>query len=261
MAAIITQVYRYPVKGLSAEPLDRVALAIGRCLPQDRRFAIALGSTHFDPAQPKWLVKTNFIMLMRDEKLARLSTRFDPRSELLTIAEHGIVLLVARLSDPDGRQAVARFFEDFLGEAVIRPLRVVEASDHAFADARPKPNASTGQYVSLINLASLYDVESKLGTAIDPIRFRANVYFKGLPAWEEQQWVESEQVLAIGAARLRVIAPITRCAATEVNPETAIRDIAMVAELMRHYGHNIMGVYAEVVSPGEIGIGDQIVIV
>ena len=261
MAAIITQVYRYPVKGLSAEPLDRVALAIGRCLPQDRRFAIALGSTHFDPAQPKWLAKTNFIMLMRDEKLARLSTRFDPRSELLTIAERGAVLLEARLSDPDSLRAVARFFEDFLGEAVIRPLRVVEAPDHAFADARPKPNASTGQYVSLINLASLYDVESKLGSAIDPIRFRANVYFKGLPAWEEQKWVKPEHVLTIGAARLRVVAPITRCAATEVNPDTAIRDIAMVAELMRHYGHNIMGVYAEVVSPGEIGVGDQIVIV
>jgi uncharacterized protein YcbX len=154
MAAIIARVYRYPVKGLSAEPLDRVALAIGRCLPQDRRYAITLGSTHFDPAQPKWLAKTNFIMLMRDETLARLSTRFDPRSELLTIAVRGVVLLEARLSDPDGRRAVARFFEDFLGEAVIRPLRVVEAPDHAFADARAKPNASTGQYVSLINLSS-----------------------------------------------------------------------------------------------------------
>jgi uncharacterized protein len=258
MAAIITQVYRYPVKGLSAEPLDRVAVAIGRCLPQDRRFALALGSTRFDPAQPQWLAKTNFIMLMRDEKLARLSTRFDPRNELLTITEHGIVLLEARLSDPDGRCAVARFFEDFLGEAVTRPLRVVEAPDHAFADARPKPNASTGQYVSLINLASLYDLEGKLGVPIDPIRFRANVYFNGLPAWEEQEWVKPEHVLAIGAARLRVVAPITRCAATEVNPETATRDIAMVAELMHHYGHNIMGVYAEVVSAGEIGIGDHI---
>jgi uncharacterized protein len=82
-----------------------------------------------------------------------------------------------------------------------------------------------------------------------------------VPAWEEQQWVKPEHILTIGAARLRVIAPITRCAATEVNPETAIRDIAMVAELMRHYGHNIMGVYAEVVGAGDIGIGDQIVIV
>jgi uncharacterized protein len=241
MAAIITQVYRYPVKGLSAEPLDHVALAIGRCLPQDRRYAIALGSTHFDPTQPKWLAKTNFIMLMRDEKLARLSTRFDPRNELLTIAELGIVLLEAQLSDPDGRRAVARFFEDFLGEAVIRPLHVVEAPDHAFADARPKPNASTSQYVSLINLASLYDVESKLGTAIDPIRFRANVYFNGLPAWEEQKWVKPEQVLTIGAARLRVVAPITRCCCNGGQPRdchTRHRDGRRADAPLRpqHYG-------------------------
>ena len=258
MAATVTQLYRYPVKGLSAEPLDRVPLAIGRCLPQDRRFAIALGSTQFDPVQPQWLPKTNFIMLMRDEKLARLSTCFDAQSDLLTIAERGTVLLEAPLSDPEGCRAVARFFEDFLEEAVTRPLRVVEAPGHAFGDARPKPNASTSQYVSLINLASICDLEGKLGAAIDPIRFRANVYFKGLPAWEEQQWVKGEHLLAIGAARLRVVAPITRCAATEVNPETAARDIAMVAELMRHYGHNIMGIYAEVVSAGEIGVGDQI---
>jgi uncharacterized protein len=258
MAAVMTQLYRYPVKGLSADPLDRVPLTVGRCLPQDRRFAIALGSTRFDPAQPQWLAKTNFIMLMRDEKLACLSTRFDPGSGLLTIAERGNVLLEASLTDPGGSRTVARFFEDFLGKAVIRPLRLVEAPGHAFADARRAPNASTGQYVSLINLESVYDLEGKLGTAIDPIRFRANVYFSGLPAWAEQEWVKPEHVLAIGAVRLRVVAPITRCAATEVNPQTAKRDVAMVAELMRHYGHNIMGVYAEVVTAGEIGIGDQI---
>src|ERR1700691_4795401 len=72
MAAAISAIYRYPVKGLSAEALDHVALAIGQCLPQDRRFAIALGSTEFDPAQPHWLAKTHFIMLMRDEALALL---------------------------------------------------------------------------------------------------------------------------------------------------------------------------------------------
>jgi uncharacterized protein len=162
MAATIAQMYRYPVKGLSAERLDRIALTIGRCLPQDRRYAIALGSTQFDPARPQWLVKTSFIMLMRDAALARLATRFDPRTERLTFSERGIVLLEARLSDPDGRQAVARFFEEFMDGAVAGPLRVVEAPGHAFADARPKPNASTGQYVSLINLASLYELENKL---------------------------------------------------------------------------------------------------
>ncbi|HWD56849.1 MAG TPA: MOSC domain-containing protein, partial [Stellaceae bacterium] len=130
--------------------------------------------------------------------------------------------------------------------------------DHAFADARPKPNAATPKYVSLINLASIRDLEEKIGRTVEPIRFRANVYFDGLPAWSEQEWQQQEKLLTIGGARFHIVAPITRCAATEVNPATAERDIPMVAELMRHYGHNIMGIYAEVVAPGAIAVGDAL---
>ena len=256
MTAAIAALYRYPVKGLSAETLDRVALDIGQCLPQDRRFAIALGATEFDPSHPRWLAKTHFIMLMRDEALARLATRFDPQTSVLTIAEGGRVVLKASLSDAEGCRRIGQFFEDFLGGGVTGPLRVVEAPGHAFGDARPKPNASTDKYVSLINLASIRDLETRIGAAVDPIRFRANVYFEGPPAWREQDWIERE--LMIGEARLRVVAPITRCAATEVNPVTAERDIVMVAELMRHFGHNLMGIYAEVVGAGAIAVGDAI---
>lgn len=257
MTAAISRLYRYPVKGLSAEPLERATLAVGQCLPHDRQFAVALGSTAFDPAHPRWLAKTHFIMLMRDAALARLGTSFDPRGSALTISENGRALLSASLRDPDGRQRITRFFEDFLPEAA-RPLHVVEAEGHAFADARPKPNAATDKYVSLINLASIRDLEEKIGREVEPIRFRANVYFDGLPAWREQEWVKPETAVTVGGARLRIIAPITRCAATEVNPATAERDIEMVAELVRHYGHNIMGIYAEVIGAGDIAVGDQL---
>jgi uncharacterized protein len=256
MAAAITAIYRYPIKGLSAERLDRVALDVGQCLPQDRRFAIALASTEFDPARPVWLAKSHFIMLMRDEALARVNTRFDPQTGVLTIAEAERVLLRASLTEPAGCRDIADFFDDFLGGKVAGPLRVVEAPGHAFGDARPKPNASTDKYVSLINLASIRDLEGKIAAAVDPIRFRANVYFDGPPAWAEQDWMERE--LTVGGARLRVIAPITRCAATEVNPATAKRDIRTVAELLRHYGHNLMGIYAEVVGAGAIAAGDAL---
>ena len=57
MATTINAIYRYPVKGLSAEKMDRVALTQGECLPHDRRFAVALGSTVFDPRHPEWLPK------------------------------------------------------------------------------------------------------------------------------------------------------------------------------------------------------------
>src|SRR5437868_2241319 len=99
----IAAIYRYPVKGLSAERLDRVVLTPGKCLPHDRRFAIALPSTSFDPARPEWLSKTHFVMLMRDEALARLSTRFDDARGELTI-EHSDGMLRAPLSEPAGRR-------------------------------------------------------------------------------------------------------------------------------------------------------------
>src|SRR5215469_2033112 len=149
-AGAVIAICRYPVKGLSAEKMDRVVLTRGECLPQDRRFAIALGSTRFDPQRPEWLPKTHFIMLMRDERLALLQTRFDTESGALEIVKNGRLLLCARLTDPDGCGLVADFFEDFLGrDNVNAPLRVVEAAGHTFADARRKPSATADKYVSL----------------------------------------------------------------------------------------------------------------
>ena len=254
MATTISAIGRYPVKGLSAEKMDRVALTRGECLPHDRRFAVALGSTFFDPEHPEWLPKTHFIMLMRDEKLALLQTGFDAESGVLTIAKKGEVLLRARITEPEGCRLVAEFLAHFLGDPVKGPLRIVEAPGHAFADARRKPNAATDKYVSLINRASIAALEAQLGVPVDPVRFRANVYFDGAAAWSEHDWIGSE--ITLGSARLRVISPITRCAATQVNPVTAERDLDIVAALQRSFGHINMGVYAEVSADGEIAVGD-----
>ena len=256
MDANIAALYRYPVKGLSPEPLERVSLSPGECLPQDRRFAIALPTTAFDPEQPEWLAKTHFIMLMRDQKLAELLTRFDAETGMFSVEWSGERVLEARLTEADGKQAVGAFFTRFLDGIVAGPLRVVEAEGHAFADARPKPNASTDQYVSLINRTSIAALEEAVGVAVDPLRFRANAYFDGPPAWAELDWLGRE--IHLGTARLRVIAAITRCAATEVNPDTAERDLDVVGALRRHFGHNLMGIYAEVAEAGAVAVGDAL---
>jgi MOSC domain-containing protein len=276
MAAAVAAIYRYPVKGLSAEAMDRVALTPGECLPHDRRFAIALGTTAFDPLHPAWLPKTRFVMLMRDESLARLATRFDAATGLLSIAADGRVLRAEPIGEAAGGRRIAAFLEEFLAGKVAGPLRVVAAPGHAFADARKKPNATTDKYVSLINLASIRALEAAIGAGgalptddsdrlaqshrqhinpvVDPLRFRANLYFDGVPAWAELDWQGGE--IKVGGARLRPVAAITRCAATAVNPRTAERDLDIVAALERHFGHNLMGVYAEVAGGGEIAIGD-----
>lgn len=258
MAIGIAAIYRYPVKGLSPEHLDHVSLSRGACLPEDRRFAVALATARFDPERPRWLPKTEFAMLMRDEALARLATRFDPATGELTIAQAGRIGLRAALTDPAGQRAVADFLGAFLGDRVARPLRVVAAPGHAFADARRKPDATTDQYVSLINRNSIAALAAAIGAPIDELRFRANFYCDGdLPAWQELDWIGRD--ITLGGARLRVIAAITRCAATQVNPATAQRDLDIPAALQRHFGHNLMGIYAEVAEGGDIAIGDRLV--
>ncbi len=249
----ISAIYRYPVKGLSPEALSQVLLTIRQGLPHDRRFAIARASTVFDPHKPEWLSKRHFFMLMLDEKLAQLHTRFDEQTGFFAIARNGRQLLNARITAADGRGALEAFFTEFLDDCADGPPRLVEAPGHAFSDARQKPDSTTSQYVSLVNLASVEEVARVAGVAVDPLRFRANLYFEGAPAWSERDWPRTE--VRIGKARLRVIAPTTRCPATAVNPSTAARDLDIPRILQKEFGHNHMGVYAEVAEGGVIAPG------
>ena len=92
MSMTVSSIFRYPIKGLSAEPLAHVGLSAGQSIPHDRRFAIARAATSIDPEKPEWLPKTQFFMLMREEKLAQLRTRFNEHTGVLVIERLGRVL-------------------------------------------------------------------------------------------------------------------------------------------------------------------------
>ena len=250
----VSSIFRYPIKGLSAEPLAHVGLSAGQSIPHDRRFAIARATTSIDPEKPEWLPKTQFFMLMREEKLAQLRTRFDEHTGVLVIERLGRVLFKARITDTQGCKALDAFFAEFLIDCPGGPPKVVEAPGHTFADAKQKPNSTTCQYLSLVNLVSVRDMELIAGVPIDPARFRANVYFEGAPAWSELKWVGRE--LSLGKARLHVVSVTTRCPATAVNPATAERDLDIPRILRDEFGHNYMGVYAEVVEGGMVATND-----
>lgn len=254
MSITVNSIYRYPIKGLSAEALDQVNLSVGQSIPHDRRFAIAHATTNIDPLKPEWLPKTHFFMLMREEKLAQLRTRFDEHSGFLAIERSGQLLFNARITDMQGRKSFEAFFAEFLMDCPDGPPRLVEAPGHTFSDAKRKPDSTTYKYISLVNLASVRDVERVAKVPVDPDRFRANVYCEGAPAWREQEWVGME--LRLGKARLRVVSQTVRCPATAVNPVTAERDLDIPRLLREEFGHQHMGVYAEVVEEGVVKTND-----
>ena len=75
--ATVRAIYRYPVKGLSPQALERARLTAGQTIPADRLYAIENGPIGFDPAAPAYFPKQRFLMLMRNERLAALRTEFD----------------------------------------------------------------------------------------------------------------------------------------------------------------------------------------
>ena len=244
----IEHLYRYPVKGLSAEPLESAHVAAGGALPWDRAFALAQGDAGFDPAQPAWLPKTNFMCLMRNARIAALHARFEPQTGLLTIRAPDGATAAEPVQQPGGRARMAAFLTDFLGEEARGAPRFHHVPGHVFGDQR-RP------VISLLNLTSLAAFEAALGARRARLRFRANVYFAG-PAWSEFDWVGRD--IRLGGARLRITKRTVRCPATEVNPDTAQRDAKPIAELKALYGHADLGVHAEIIEGGRIARGDAL---
>jgi uncharacterized protein len=251
LPAEIIGLYRYPVKGLTPEALERVALGVGQTLPSDRRYAIENGPSGFDPAAPSWMPKSVFLMLMRNERLAGFRAHFEDETHFLTIRRDGEVLARGDLETTPGRAAIERFFaQNFKSELKGSP-KVVSSRGHSFSDVAKK-------VVSIINLGSLSAIENMVSTAVHPLRFRANLYVGGWPAWHE--FTLLGRTLSIGDARLKVVKHITRCAAVNVDPDTAARDLDIPAALMRRLGHNECGIYAEVTCAGTVGVGDAVAI-
>src|SRR5882762_6119817 len=168
LPARIAGIYRYPVKGLTPEQLSRAELKPGQTLLADRRYAIENGPSGFDPAEPKWLPKPHFLMLMRDEWLAGLRSHFDDASNVLSINHNGQIVAQGNLATPEGRRTIENFFASTFPDLIKGPPKVLESPGHSFSDVARK-------VVSIINLASVRAIENMVGAPVHPLRFRANV--------------------------------------------------------------------------------------
>src|SRR6476619_4968231 len=248
-AARLQALFRYPVKGLSPQPLAQVRLTPGATLPADRLYAIENGPTGFDPAAPAYFPKQRFLMLMRNERLAALRTDFDEASHTLSIQWEGREAARGDLRTKPGRLAIEAFFRRFMPKELRGPPKVLSGGGHSFSDVAAK-------VVSIINLASVAELEAAVGAPVHPLRFRGNLYVAGWPAWHEFDLLGG--ALTIGSERLKAVTRIQRCAATDVHPDTGLRELAIPKTLLQSFGHSDCGVYAQVVGSGEVAVGDAL---
>jgi MOSC domain-containing protein len=239
--ATVQQICRYPVRGLNADVLDSVALEAGKGLPDDRRFGVAYGLGTG--------AKRGFFALVQEERMAQLRCAYDPAGPTVTISRQGRQVVSANPADPTGRMLLNQFFAGFLAGSPRGTPSFQELDEATQVETRESA-------VSIISLASIRDFERVARQPVDPRRFRGNIMIDGLPAWAEFAWIGHE--IRIGGARLKVVGRTARCAATNVNPDTAERDMNIPLTLRKGFGHMDMGVYAEVIDGGSVKTGDAV---
>jgi len=242
------EIWRYPVKSLSGERLDRAVLNPGIGLPHDRRWALARPDGDAT-AGGAWASKAHFYVLVREHGLAELRCQFDQISGQFSLTGPNGLKAEGNLAAPEGRAAIEEAVASHLGLSAADKPALVEADSLGYFDAQVGP-------VSILNMNSLRALGTALGQDLDPLRFRMNFLVEGLDAWAEMAWPEKR--VRIGKAELKVTQITGRCKATHVNPSTGSADIQMVRALKDNFGHTQLGVYAEVINGGPIQPGDAV---
>lgn len=253
-SGVVRSLWFYPVKGLSPQQLDEVHLEPGTGFPMDRRWALSRVRGTYRAGTPIATPKSEFHVLVKDERLAGLRTRVHDGS-LLTVEVQGHEVLTADLDDDLGRAEISTFFGRVLDlDAEELPV-VASEPGRRFTDVSVVSDGLMNA-ISFINLESVREFERRIGARVDPLRFRANVYYDGLPPFSELELVGS--TISVGDAVIEAVLNTRRCAATEVNPMDARRDLPVPRLLMQSFGHSDMGVYGEVRNGGRVGVGSAV---
>jgi len=95
--------------------------------------------------------------------------------------------------------------------------------------------------ISLINLESLKDFNTKTHNNIDLERFRGNIYIEGLEPFEEFKWIG--KTIIINEKEFEVLSAIPRCKSTHYPYQSVQMDCNVPLLLQRTYNHVDMGVY------------------
>lgn len=169
---------------------------------------------------------------------------------VLTVWSGDDIALSARLDTEEGRSTVEAFFQRLVPSLRGTP-RLVRSRDSHFMD---KPD----NVLSVINLATVRALEQQWGAAINPLRFRANFYIDGVPAWKEFDWIGSD--IRMGDVVFRVDRRNGRCGATNVNPANGKRDLDIPGSLRAAFGHKDLGIYVVTHKGGKVVVGDPVAV-
>lgn len=244
MTGSVTNLWRHPIKSHGREALTSVALVCGQTMPWDRVWAVAHVASKADGSI--WAPCANFSTGAKAPGLMAIDAKVNETTGEVSLTHPELPPLTLKPDTEADR--LIDWVQPIMPEDRAASERVLRVPGRGMTDT-DYPSISIG------NKATHRAIEEKMGRDLSEIRWRLNVWLDGLAPWEEFDWIGQE--VMIGSVRLAIRERIQRCNATTANPNTGVRDADTLAAL-KDWGHQDMGVYAQVVQSGEIAIGDKV---
>jgi uncharacterized protein YcbX len=250
---ILTRLSVTPVKALRLSHPAEVDLTTAG-IPVDRRFyLIDEAGELFDASDHGELQR---IVPGYDPATERLRLEFPDGSAVEGAADRldGAITTEFFGRAVDGR-LVDDGFAEALSRAVGRPVRLARVvRDGDGQDARP---------LTIVSSASVRDLGSRGDRAdLDARRFRINLEVDGCDPYEEDSW--DGGLVRVGGATIRVRGQIPRCVVTTLAPDSGQKDFSTLNLIARFRpriegGRGLpFGMYADVVEPGRVRVGDPV---
>ena len=245
MTARLSLITRHPIKSHGREDLASVRLLAGEALPWDRFWAVAHEAAKL---REGWSPCVNFARGAKAPALMAITCQLDEANRTVILYHPERDPLAFR---PDAAEDLPMFLD------WVTPLNPPDrAQPQKIVSAGRGMTDSDWPSISILSLSSLAELSARMGLELSPHRFRGNLWVEGWAPWAE--WQMLGRRLQIGDAVLELRERITRCKATTVDMETGQPRGDTLASLQTIYGHQDFGLYAEVVTPGEIALGQEV---
>jgi uncharacterized protein YcbX len=244
MTGVLAHICRHPIKGHGREALASVRLLVDQCVPWDRHWAVAHDAAKLVDG---WNPCANFARGAKAPALMALTCEFDERTGKITLTHPDIGQITFDPEDPADVSLFLTWVLPLNPADRALPRRIVSAGRGMTDSDFPS--------VSILSLTSLVHLSEKMGKSLSVDRWRGNLWLADVEPWQELSW--AGKTITIGQSTLRIEERITRCRATMVDPLTGKVDADTLSALERNYGHQDFGVYARVLTAGDIAIGDE----
>ena len=250
----IKSIHYFPVKSVSFQNIETSNIKKKLGMANDRIFAFSRG---IDSNKSKLLEKdpnqrklNNFLTLKNSPALNKYN--FFYKNEKLTLTYQEKELVTISPDNEEERLLLTNKLTE-LETSLIKPITLLKNKDFPFYDTSHSNKIFNS--MSLINIKSVVDFESKINQKVEFERFRANFYVEGIDAWEERNWIG--KIIKINNVSFKVEKNIPRCVAINLKPKTDTT-INLLKSLKDQYNHFDMGIYLTALDDGDINIGDKV---